>query len=272
VRAGTPTTIAPMGVRNKRPDLNGVLVIDKPYGWTSAKAVAFARRATGGAKVGHAGTLDPLATGVLVLCIGRATRLVESFMNSPKAYRATIDLSRTSESHDLERDTTVVPVECPPNHGEITAALRMFVGSILQTPPAHSAVKVGGKRAYDLARRGRLSDATGEGACAGGDEGAEGAAPKLEPKRVRIDSMTVLSYEWPMLEVAIDCGRGTYIRSLARDLGAALGTGGVLTGLVRTRSGSFSIEDANPVSVFDRPIGMAELIPITPERPAPDQN
>ena len=263
-----------MGVRNKRPDLNGVLVIDKPYGWTSAKAVAFARRATGGAKVGHAGTLDPLATGVLVLCIGRATRLVESFMNSPKAYRATIDLSRTSESHDLERDTSVVPVACPPNRVEVEAALTKFVGSILQMPPAHSAVKLGGKRAYDLARRGRLSD-TGGGDDAG--SGMDGHAPaeaalKLEPKRVRIDALSILSYEWPLLAVAIDCGRGTYIRSLARDLGAALGTGGVLTGLVRTRSGSFSIEDAKPVTVFDQPIGAAQIIPITPEKPAANQN
>lgn len=257
-----------MGVRNKRPDLNGVLVIDKPYGWTSAKAVAFARRATGGAKVGHAGTLDPLATGVLVLCIGRATRLVESFMDSPKAYRAKIDLSRTSESHDLERDTTAVPVDRPPNRGEIEAALAKFVGLVLQTPPAHSAVKVGGKRAYDLARRGRLSDAPD----IEGEPGREESAATLAPKRVRIDALTILSYEWPTLEIDIDCGRGTYIRSLARDLGAALGTGGVLTGLVRTRSGRFSLDDARPVGVFDRPIGTAELIPITPEKPAPDQN
>ncbi|MFM9958521.1 MAG: tRNA pseudouridine synthase B [Phycisphaerales bacterium] len=250
-----------MGVRNRRPDLNGLLVIDKPYGWTSAKAVAFARRATGGAKVGHAGTLDPLATGVLILCIGKATRMVESLMNSDKGYDATVDLSRTSESHDLERDTRVIEGVTAPNRDEIDAALHKFVGQIMQTPPAHSAVMIGGKRAYELARRGKLSD--GPSPEAGNSEGDE--AVGLSPKLVQIHALEVLSYQWPVLMLRIECGRGTYIRSLARDLGAALKTGGVLTALVRTRSGGYTVEQARRADVFEKPITMEEIIPI----PAP---
>jgi tRNA pseudouridine55 synthase len=263
-----------MGVRNRRPDLNGVLVIDKPYGWTSAKAVAFARRATGGAKVGHAGTLDPLATGVLVLCIGKATKMVERFMNAAKSYRAVIDLSRVSESHDLERDTVAVQVDSPPDRAKVEYVLHGFVGSIQQVPPAHSAAKMGGKRAYDLARRGKLVDA-GPPAAVGGDsligdagrpdEGAVeqlDATPSLSPKLVRIDAISVLKYEWPILEIDIDCGRGTYVRSLVRDLAHALGTGGVLTGLIRTRSGAFTIDDAKPASVFDSSIDAQHLLPM----------
>lgn len=247
-----------------------MLVIDKPYGWTSAKAVAFARRATGGAKVGHAGTLDPLATGVLVLCIGKATRMVEHFMNSPKSYRAAIDLSRTSESHDLERETTVVTVAVPPNRAEIERALHSFVGLIQQVPPAHSAVKTGGKRAYELARKGKLADAapgaaeTPAAVGEGGDADASDAdaAPTLAPKTVRIDAITIRNFDWPNLEIDIDCGRGTYIRSLVRDLAHALKTGGVLTGLVRTRSGSFTVKQAQSAKVFDSRIDAEHLLPI----------
>jgi tRNA pseudouridine55 synthase len=272
-----------MGVRNRRPDLNGVLVIDKPYGWTSAKAVAFARRATGGAKVGHAGTLDPLATGVLVLCIGKATKMVERFMNAAKSYRAVIDLSRVSESHDLERDTAPVQVDSPPDRATVERVLHGFVGTIQQVPPAHSAAKMGGKRAYDLARRGKLVDAGpptavgGQSSVRGAGEPDEGAVeqtdatPSLSPKLVRIDAITVLKYEWPMLELDIDCGRGTYVRSLVRDLAHALGTGGVLTGLVRTRSGSFCVEQAQPASVFDRSIEAELLMPFE-FPPQADQN
>lgn len=253
-----------MGVRNRRPDLNGLLVIDKPYGWTSAKAVAFARRATGGAKVGHAGTLDPLATGVLVLCIGKATRMVESLMNSVKVYRATIDLSRTSESHDLERETRVVEVLAPPDCAAVARALQSFVGDIEQVPPAHSAVMVGGKRAYQLARRGQLNDATAAG---GGATDSEPPA-RLAPKRVRVEAIEMVAYRWPMLTIDITCGRGTYIRSLARDLGAALSTGGVLTALVRTRSGPHTVEHARRADVFESPITMRDLIPL----PAPSSD
>lgn len=261
--------------------MSGVLVIDKPYGWTSAKAVAFARRATGGAKVGHAGTLDPLATGVLVLCIGKATRMVEQFMNSAKSYRATLDLSRVSESHDLERETSPVRVETPPDRGEIERAILGFVGLIQQVPPAHSAVKTGGKRAYELARRGHLTDAAPASAAPEAAVGeivqhrADGQSdetpdspevPALSPKTVRIDAITIRSYAWPMLEIDIDCGRGTYVRSLVRDLAHALKTGGVLTALVRTRSGSFTLEAAHSVKVFDSRIDAEHLmqVPVTP--------
>lgn len=253
-----------MGVRNRRPDLNGVIVIDKPLGWTSARAVNAARRATSGARVGHAGTLDPLATGVLILCIGKATRLVEKFMAEPKRYAAVIDLSRTSESHDLERETTAVHVDSAPTEAQVRAALLNFVGSIEQLPPAHSAVKVGGKRAYDLARRGRLNETDRVADVPGAAEGEPAAM--LKPRTVRIDAIEVRRYAWPILEVDIACGKGTYIRSLARDIGRALSTGGVLTGLVRTASGGFVIEDALAGSALEKPLGGKAIIPMNDPR------
>ena len=218
----------------------GLLLIDKPMGFTSMDvcAVIRGRLKAGGApkrvKVGHAGTLDPLATGLLVILVGRATRLCERFMADTKAYTTTIDLSVTNATYDLESETEPVPVAAPPSRSDIERALTAFVGDIEQTPPAHSAMKVGGRRAYTLARSGQ--------------------DPKLEPRPVRIDSLDITAYTWPSLELAITCGKGTYIRSLARDIGAALGTGGVLTALRRTRTGSFLVDDAEQLEDLPDPL------------------
>lgn len=214
-----------MGVRNKRPDLNGMLNIDKPLGWSSAKVCNAIRKRSGGAKVGHAGTLDPLATGVLVVCLGKATKQIEALMDAGKDYRAIIDLSQFSTTDDAEGERTSVPVEAPPSLEQLERMLaERFTGEVMQAPPRYSAVKIDGQRAYKMARAGE--------------------AFETRAKLVRIDSVEIERYIWPELALNISCGKGTYIRSIARDLGTALGTGGMLTGLVRTRIGSYELCDA----------------------------
>jgi len=217
-----------MGIRNKRPDLNGILHIDKPLGWSSAKVCNVVRRLSGGAKVGHAGTLDPLATGVLVVCLGKATKRIPGFMDASKEYLASVDLSAFSSTDDAEGERTAVEVSSPPSRAAIELVLgSRFIGEIEQAPPRYSAVKIDGQRAYKMARAGEEF--------------------QTRAKVVRIDSIEVEGYDWPGLELKIECGKGTYIRSLARDLGEALGTGGMLSGLVRTRVGEFRLEDARSV-------------------------
>jgi len=224
--------LAIMPVRNKRPDLNGILNIDKPLGWSSAKVCNLVRRCSGGAKVGHAGTLDPLATGVLVVCLGKATKRIAGFMDATKAYRAKVDLSAFSTTDDAEGERTGVLVDEIPSRDRIVRVLdERFSGEVEQAPPRYSAVKINGQRAYRMARA--------------------GADFETRSKLVRIDSIVIESYEWPLLDLSIECGKGTYIRSIARDLGGVLGTGGTLSGLVRTRVGEFRIEDA--LAVDDLP-------------------
>lgn len=178
-------------------------------------------------KVGHAGTLDPLATGVLVVLIGRATKRVPEVMNGAKRYTATVDLSRTSPTDDLEAETTPFHVEQMPDRAHVEAALESFAGEIMQRPPAHSAMKVDGKRAYELARAGELD--------------------QLEPRPVRIDAIDILEFAFPLLTIDVRCGKGTYIRSLARDIGIALRVGGVLTALRRTEVGRYTIDQSTPL-------------------------
>lgn len=230
-----------MGIRNKRPDLNGVLVIDKPLHWTSAQLCQFVRKRTAGAKVGHAGTLDPLATGVMVLCLGTATKLIPSMMDTDKRYRAVVDLANTSPTDDLEGELTPVSVAQPPDEDAVRRAIAGFMGEIQQVPPVHSAIWVDGVRSYHLARRGE--------------------AVELKARTVRIDRIDVLAYAWPQLEIEVACGKGTYIRSLARDIGAALGAGGVLTGLVRTAVGPYEVTAARSVESLDGGIHAADLLP-----------
>ncbi len=233
------------GRRNHRPDLNGVLAVDKPLGWSSAKIVSLARRVSRGAKVGHAGTLDPLATGVLVLCFGSATKAAERIQALGKRYLAGVDLARFTTTDDLEGDDLAIDALRPADFG-VEPALDVardaegrptlsaiehvlagrFVGTIEQRPPDFSAVSVGGERAYRIAR-------TGE-------------RPAIASKLVRIDAIDVVRYDWPHVELDVRCGKGTYIRSLARDLGLALGVGGTLTGLVRTAVGPWDVEAAAP--------------------------
>ena len=230
-----------MGVRNRRPDLNGVVVIDKPLGWTSADVCRFLRRRTGGAKVGHAGTLDPLATGVLVCCLGRATKAVPRIMDGAKRYEATVDLTAFSTTDDAEGELTPAETAAPPAIEAIEGALAdRFTGVIEQRPPAFSAIKVDGRRAYRAARAGE--------------------APELAPRPVRIDSIRAVAYAWPELRLDIRCGKGTYIRSIARDLGAALGTGGYLTALRRTEVGPFTEDGAVTPDDLPEEIGPGDLL------------
>jgi tRNA pseudouridine55 synthase len=201
-------------------NFQGILNLDKPVGLSSARAVDRVKRLLPrGTKIGHAGTLDPFASGVLLLLIGKSTRLCERLMDSPKRYEATIKLGATTPTDDPESEATEIPGAVAPETDAILAALQTFVGQIRQLPPTFSALKVGGRRAYDLARKGKPVE--------------------LAARIVRVDSIEMLDYAWPLVRAKIDCGRGTYIRAIARDLGAALGVGGHLTELRRTRVGEF---------------------------------
>jgi tRNA pseudouridine55 synthase len=208
-----------------KPTYHGLLVLDKPGGITSREAVDraltwFPR----GTRAGHTGTLDPLATGVLVLCLGSATRLTEYIQQMNKVYRAVVRLGARSDTDDVQGWMTTVALEQPPSAEIVKRTLTGFVGELEQVPPAYSAAKLTGQRAYDLARRGK--------------------EVALQPRRVRIDRIESLAYEFPRLEIEVYCGKGTYIRSLARDLGERLGCGGLIESLRRTRVGSFKVEEA----------------------------
>lgn len=210
----------------------GFLNVIKPLEWTSHRAVgAVRRRVPPGTKVGHAGTLDPLATGVLVICVGPATRLAEYVQRRPKQYRAVIALGATSTTDDREGTVEPVPEARPVPADRVAAVLNRFVGRIDQTPPSHSAVHVGGHRAYKLARRGEC--------------------PELAARPVTIHRIGLLRYEWPALEIEVCCGAGTYIRSLARDVGAELGVGGYCAELERTAVGPFTLDDAVELTEAD---------------------
>lgn len=204
--------------------LLGILNVSKPAGLTSRAVVDRVDRLIRPIRSGHAGTLDPLATGVLVICVGQATRLIQYVQRMPKTYHATFLLGHRSETDDTEGE--VIPLTDPPipSQNEIDRLLPQFTGDIQQVPPAHSAVKLAGKRAYKLARR--------------------GIAVEIAPRTVTIHSITVRRYEYPTLDLDVVCGSGTYIRSLGRDLGAALGTAAIMTALERSAIGSFNIKDA----------------------------
>lgn len=206
-----------------------VLYLDKPLGWTSFDAVKRVRGAltrrmgVKKLKVGHAGTLDPLATGVMILCTGRATRRIEELQAGVKEYVATIALGATTPSYDLE---TEIDATYPTEHITrelVEETLQKFHGRIEQIPPAFSAVKVDGKRAYELARKGREVE--------------------LKPKILVIDEIELLEYSQSSITIRVVCSKGTYIRALARDIGTALGSGGHLTALRRTKVGDVAIEN-----------------------------
>jgi tRNA pseudouridine55 synthase len=210
---------------------DGVLVIDKPMGPTSHDVVALVRRLTGVKRVGHGGTLDPFARGVLPVFVGRATRMVEYHLADDKAYRATVALGATSTTDDLDGEMT--PVGGPPiDRDAVEAGLEGFRGTIEQVPPDHSAVHVGGRRAYELAR--------------------SGDKPELRPRTVSIERLELVSWDdadpaRPVAILDVRCSAGTYIRAIARDLGSALGSGAYLAALTRTASGPFRLEDAVPL-------------------------
>jgi tRNA pseudouridine55 synthase len=216
----------------------GLVVVDKPAGMTSHDVVARVRRLAGTRKVGHAGTLDPMATGVLVLGVGRATRLLGHLLLTDKAYDATIRIGATTSTDDAEGEVLETRPTEEVSADDVRAGLQAMVGEVDQVPSAVSAVKVGGRRAYVLARAGERFE--------------------LRPRRVRIDEITVRRVELPEVEVSVRCSSGTYVRAIARDLGAALGVGGHLTALRRTAVGPFTLEAA---STLDR---LAERFEVTP--------
>ena len=202
----------------------GILNVDKPAGLTSRDAVNRVERLFRNVKCGHAGTLDPLATGVLVMCVGPATRLIQYVQRMRKQYRAVFQLGRRSATDDVEGEVELVAGAPEPTRAEVEAALPQFLGDIQQRPPPHSAIKIGGQRAYDLARRGEEFE--------------------LSARTISIYHLEILRYAYPELELAIECGSGTYVRSLGRDLAAALGTAAVMSALARTAIGDFRVEDA----------------------------
>jgi tRNA pseudouridine55 synthase len=221
-----------------------VIVLNKPTGITSAKAVYRVRRITGVRKSGHAGTLDPGADGVLVVCLGRATKLVERVMDQPKVYRARARLDATSASFDSDHPVTAIEVASPPSIERVRAALAGFEGVIQQVPPAVSALKVGGVPSHVLARR--------------------DAAVEHKPRPVTIYWAYLHAYEWPMLDFEVCCGRGTYIRAIIRDLGAALGTGGCLTALTRSAVGPFTLDGSVTFGDMDEATNpLSSLIPLS---------
>jgi tRNA pseudouridine55 synthase len=220
--------------------MNGLLILNKPTGVTSRQAVDVAERWFPGEKIGHAGTLDPLATGVLVLCIGAATRLIEYVQALDKTYQATLRLGARSNTDDA--DGTIEALKAPPvpEAVQLAGAANAFIGEILQRPPAYSARRVRGRRAHHFARKGK--------------------EVPLQPRLVRIDRITIRHYLFPSLELTVDCGKGTYIRSLARDLGDRLGCGAVVTALERTRIGPFQLADALHLDC-DGPTARLRLLP-----------
>ena len=212
-------------------ELEGIFPIWKPKGPSSNQVLEELRKITGVRKIGHAGTLDPLASGVLIVGIGKkATKRLKEFIGKEKEYLAQIRLGIESTTDDEEGEKRKIPVSQPPTLEEIEKTLACFVGEISQTPPLFSAVKVKGVEAYKLARKGQI--------------------PKLKPRKVLIKKIEILNYQWPDLWLRVVTGPGVYIRSLARDLGKKLKTGGYLKNLKRTRVGSFSKEKALTLSQF----------------------
>ncbi|MGH7567257.1 MAG: tRNA pseudouridine(55) synthase TruB [Gemmatimonadota bacterium] len=202
----------------------GVLAVDKPVGPTSHDVVGVVRRSLGIRQVGHFGTLDPFASGLLVLGVGPATRLAPFCVGHSKTYRATVRLGERSDTDDSEGAIVPVAVPVAPCRAAVESACAAWVGSVRQVPPAYSAKHVDGRRAYALARAGETVT--------------------LEAVAVRIDSIEVERYQWPDLDIVVRCGPGTYVRGLARDLGEELGTGAHCAALRRLASGPFRVEDA----------------------------
>ncbi|WP_018108106.1 tRNA pseudouridine(55) synthase TruB [Bacteroides propionicifaciens] len=222
-----------------------ILYFNKPLGWTSFNLVSRIRGSIRRRldikkiKVGHAGTLDPLATGVMIICTGKATKRIGEFQYQTKEYIAKIYLGATTPSFDLEQE---VDHTYPNEHITqelVEETLKNFIGRIEQVPPAFSACKVDGKRAYDLARKGE--------------------EVILKPKVLVIDEIELMDYSFPEITVRVVCSKGTYIRALARDIGLALGSGAHLTGLIRTRIGEIRLEDCMDPREFDTWVDQQEI-------------
>ena len=209
----------------------GVIPVDKPPGITSRKVVDIVGRAAGMKSVGHAGTLDPLASGVVVVCLGHATKLVDYLHAQSKAYSATFLLGRSSPSDDFETPIETEPDPRVPTVEELEAAAGDFRGDILQRPCDYSAIHVDGKRAYRLARKGKPVE--------------------MKARPVRIERLEITDYQWPRLAVEIECSAGTFIRAIGRDLAVTLGTHAVMESLRRTHVGPYEIDSAVPLSSIE---------------------
>lgn len=207
-----------------------VLLIDKPLRWTSFDAVKKIRNAIKIKKVGHAGTLDPLATGLLIICTGKMTKKIDSYQAMEKEYTGTLELGKVTPSYDAETEVSETKSIEGITEEVIKAATRQFIGSIDQTPPAHSAIKIDGKRAYELARKGE--------------------EVKIKHRTIQIFEFEITAIELPFVHFRVNCSKGTYIRTLAHDFGKALGCGAYLTALRRTAIGDFRIENAYPLDEF----------------------
>jgi tRNA pseudouridine55 synthase len=204
--------------------LSGILNVDKPAGWTSFDIVRFVRGRCGERRVGHAGTLDPAATGVLPVLIGQATRLTQYLVDATKAYEATVELGVDTDTYDAEGDVVARADASHVTREQVEAALDAFRGSFMQTPPIYSALKRDGVPLYKRARRGE--------------------AIEVEPRPARVDELYITDWSPPLVSLHVECAKGFYVRSLAHDLGAALGVGGMLSALRRSRVGAFRVEAA----------------------------
>ncbi len=211
-----------------------LILIDKPLYWTSFDAVRKVRYLVKTKKVGHAGTLDPLATGLLIICTGKFTKKINEYMAQEKEYTGTITLGATTPTYDLESEPCDFKNVYDITAEQIHEATKLFMGQIMQTPPIHSAIKQDGKRVYELARK--------------------GIDVKLEPRQITIKEFLITKIEMPVVHFKIVCSTGTYIRSLANDFGEKLGCGGYLSSLRRTRIGNFSASDADTIEKFEEKI------------------
>ena len=211
--------------------LDGILVINKPKDWTSFDVVAKIRNKLNVKKVGHTGTLDPQATGVLVLCIGKGTKLCQGLTGLDKEYICDITFGANSTTDDIEGELTPVPDAEEAPITIIENLLKEFTGTFEQMPPDFSAKKIKGKKAYEIARKGKK--------------------PNLKPSEVTVHQIELIDYKWPLLKLKIHCGKGFYVRSLARDIGEKLGVGGYLSALQRTRVGHFSLDGAITIEQAD---------------------
>lgn len=230
--------------------MNGAVILDKPKGWTSHDAVNKIRRLAGTRKVGHLGTLDPMATGVLPVLLNRATRLAQFFTRDEKAYESTVRFGFATDTYDAEGRAAMVEREPRFSHDDLEGWLHKFRGTFAQTPPAVSAKKIGGTPAYKLARR--------------------DVAVELAPVEVTVSRLEVRRFALPEVDLAVECSAGTYVRSLAHDIGAFAGCGAHLSALRRTRSGEFMLAQARTMEQLETDFWSAVVpaVELLPELPA----
>ena len=229
-------------IESRRLRISGLLVVNKPMLLSSMGVISRVRGRSKGVRTGHAGTLDPLATGVLLIGLGRATKELDSLMGLDKRYRTTIDLSRTTPSFDLELEPQDVEIPVIPDKASVEQALSRFQGECMQAPPAFSAIKINGKRAYAEARKQQHDD--------------------LPARPVLVHELVLARFQWPEVDIEIHCGKGFYVRALARDLGRILGCGGVCTRIHRSAIGPYTDDMALSFDSIPDPIEQDHLLPV----------